>query len=29
MLEEDGEMWDEKGELVGISRQYAQIRNPT
>lgn len=28
IFDEDGEMWDERGRLVGISRQYAQMRLP-
>jgi len=28
MMEEDGEVWDEQGELIAISRQIAQFRNP-
>jgi len=28
MLEEDGEIWDQNGELVAISRQIAQYRAP-
>ena len=29
LLEEDGEIWDPKGELIAISRQIAQYRAPT
>jgi acyl-CoA thioesterase len=29
LLEEDGEIWDQKGELIAISRQIAQYRAPT
>ncbi len=28
LLEEDGEIWDEQGELIAISRQIAQYRAP-
>jgi acyl-CoA thioesterase len=28
LLEEDGEIWDQKGELIAISRQIAQYRAP-
>jgi hypothetical protein len=28
LLEEDGEIWDEKGELIAISKQIAQYRAP-
>jgi len=27
-LEEDGEIWDEAGHIIAISRQFAQFRNP-
>ena len=27
-MEDDGEIWDEQGELIAISRQIAQFRNP-
>jgi acyl-CoA thioesterase len=29
LLEEDGEIWDQKGELIAISRQIAQYRTQT
>jgi hypothetical protein len=29
LLEEDGEIWDQKGELIAISRQIAQYRAPS
>ena len=29
LLEEDGEIWDQKGELIAISRQIAQYRTHT
>ena len=29
LLEEDGEIWDQKDELIAISRQIAQYRAPT
>jgi len=29
LLEEDGDIWDQKGELIAISRQIAQYRSPT
>ncbi|MBT8368552.1 MAG: thioesterase family protein [Deltaproteobacteria bacterium] len=28
LLEEDGEIWDQKGNLIAISRQIAQYRVP-
>jgi hypothetical protein len=28
LLEEDGEIWDQKNELIAISRQIAQYRAP-
>jgi hypothetical protein len=29
LLEEDGEIWDQKDELIAISRQIAQYRTPS
>jgi len=28
LLESDGELWDEADQLIAISRQIAQYRNP-